>query len=89
MGRGFFIHLEFISNDSSYKALNDSQLKEYLTKITEQSKDDVTIERIVTFVYDQLRIDIIYKCTRSRLEPLVGSYSSLVCPDASRMADTI
>lgn len=69
----------FISEVSSHDKLSNNELRTFLAKKAEESKDVVIIEALDNMEEAQLRSDTTNKDARSRIESLFVSYQSLPC----------
>lgn len=75
---GSLIELHFLPEVPSYDEVNDEQLRDYLSKKAEESKNVETIETLDLIVENELHTDMEDKDARSRIQTLFVSFKSLL-----------
>lgn len=72
------IALGFIDGVTSFDAMTDEQLRTYLDKEAEYSKDAVTLEGLDELIEKKLKMNMEKKNARSRMQRLFANYHSLL-----------
>ena len=72
------IALGFIDNGTSFEDMTDKQLRAYLDKEAEDSKEAVTLEGLDELVARKLRMNMENKNGKSRMQGMFANYHSLL-----------